>query len=113
MKTDKTVKEKEVAIQNKIRIELSKLGVLTFRNNTGWASQERTKYGLCNGSSDIIGILPDGRFLAIEVKTTGKKPTIKQLNFIRAVCNHNGVAFHTDSVAHCIAVILDQIRKVK
>ena len=26
-------------------------------------------FGLCVGSSDIIGISPDGRFLAIEVKT--------------------------------------------
>ena len=61
------------------------------------------------GTSDILGILPDGKLLAIEVK----KPLLKkkrnelellaqlsdeQFTFIRTVLENNGVAFVADSI---------------
>ena len=49
----------EANIQNDILIALSKAGATVWRNNTG-ALQDKTgrlvRYGLCKGSSDIIGI---------------------------------------------------------
>lgn len=62
------------------------------------------------GVSDILGVLPGGRFLAIEVKKQpGKKPTALQGRFIDCVNKAGGLAF----VAVCVddvAVALDYLR---
>ena len=51
------------------------------------------------GVSDIIGCLPKtGRFLAIEVKRPGNKPTAEQQQFIDIINDAGGLAF----VAHSI-----------
>lgn len=83
-------------------LEVSKLGHTVFRNNTGRLQNKFgawVNYGLCKGSSDLIGWTKDGRFLAIEVKAPGKKPTDAQLNFIDKVNDAGGVAFCTDKVS--------------
>lgn len=82
-------------IQNLIRLALSERGIISWRNHT-FALKDKdgrlVRGGLCVGSSDIIGIMPDGRFLAIEVKKPGKKPTPEQLNFIEVIRRHGGIA---------------------
>lgn len=102
---------KETALQNKIRIALSNLGVITWRNNTFKLPDPETGRwvtgGLCEGSSDLIGITPDGRFLAIEVKVKGKRPTKAQTRFIDIVRKHGGVA----GVAHSVQEALDIINE--
>tara|TARA_R110000772_G_scaffold2734_4_gene9831 strand:- start:3720 stop:3962 length:243 start_codon:yes stop_codon:yes gene_type:complete len=50
------------------------------------------KFGLCVGSSDIIGIAPDGVFIAVECKTRMGQPTDAQVNFIKAVIAKGGRA---------------------
>lgn len=85
----------EQDILSLIRLALSERGIISWRNNTGALKDKDgrlIRYGLCPGSSDIIGIMPDGRFLAIEVKKPGKKPTPEQLNFIEAIRRHGGIA---------------------
>lgn len=51
--------------------------------------------GNSTGVSDYIGILPDGKFLAIECKASGKKnnTTEHQKNFLAAINNNKGYAF--------------------
>ena len=44
------------------------------------------------GLSDIIGQTKDGRFVAIEVKREGEKPTAMQQNFLDMVANSGGVS---------------------
>lgn len=57
-----------------------------------------------NGISDIIGILPNGRFLAIEVKTDNTKtssktyPNDNQKFFIANISANGGLAFVARSV---------------
>lgn len=51
------------------------------------------------GVSDIIGCLPDGTMLAVEVKMPGKKPTQEQLDFLEMVASKGGFAVWVDSVA--------------
>lgn len=86
---------KETNISQLVRLEVSKLGGVVWRNNQGaYKTPEGyyIKYGVCNpGGSDLIGIFK-GRFLAIEVKKPGKQPTEEQANFIKAVINHGGIA---------------------
>lgn len=89
---------KESEIQDAVRLEASKLGVTLWRNNTGMLYDRRgspVRYGLCNGSSDLIGIYK-GRFVAIEVKRQGGKATEKQKKFIEFVKSKGGIAFVCD-----------------
>ena len=84
---------KESEILQQIRLAASKMGALVWRNNTGMLRNERGHpvfYGLCKGSSDLIGMFK-GRFLALEVKMPGKKPTPEQQLFIDTVNKHGGI----------------------
>ena len=117
---------KEQDIQNLRRIELSKQGIMNFRNNTGmgWAGKSVKIYkqqsvvckpgdvvvrqarplhaGLCEGSSDIIGIesvvitedmvgKTVGIFLAEEIKTPTGRVSGKQQVFIDNVNEAGGI----------------------
>lgn len=48
------------------------------------------------GTSDIIGQMNDGRFLAIEVKRPGMKMTSIQREFIETVNKNGGIGFVCD-----------------
>jgi hypothetical protein len=96
--------EREVlkAIQEYTRLT----GVTAFRNNTGQyeaAPGRWVRYGLCVGSSDLIGyrtltIGPEhigrriAQFVAIECKAPGKNATPEQQEFIFKVRLAGGVA---------------------
>jgi len=58
------------------------------------------KFGF-KGLSDIIGMLKDGRFLAVEIKRPGGKLTTNQREFLTLVAHAKGVAFRADSVNDC------------
>lgn len=112
---------KETAIQNQIMLALSGAGCLVFRNETSgaWVGKVAHKsgdqvtlkgarmitFGLCVGSSDLVGVTPDGRFLAVEVKTTRGRVTPEQRRFIDAIVAHGGVA----GVARCVNDALELI----
>lgn len=86
----------EQKIQQEIRLEASKLGLVLFRNNTGSLQAKNgrwVQFGLCKGSSDLIGWrVSDGKFVALEVKRPGKSPTKEQTNFIDNVLSAGGIA---------------------
>lgn len=132
----------EKTIQSKIMLAASQTGATVFRNNTGvalaitppyggsWSKLLQTvisfvkkmggsaspiKYGLTEGSSDLIGwrtitVTPDmvgkpaALFLALEVKTATGKPTAEQINFIAAVRSAGGYAGIVRSVDEAIAI---------
>lgn len=112
---------RESDIQNAIMIALSAAGCTVFRNNvgTGWQGRmSRTKggsvilddprplhAGLCVGSSDVIGITADGRFLAVEVKTPTGRVTEDQIRFINAVRLKGGVAGVARSVEDALKLL--------
>lgn len=99
---------KETIIQRRIMLALSEAGCIVWRNETAGAWVGKTlhragkqvtlgdahmmNFGLCVGSSDLIGITKDGLFLAIEVKTKTGKATKEQLNFIKQVQQKGGIA---------------------
>lgn len=84
----------EADIQRACMIEASNCGAIVWRNNTGaYNDGDRfIRYGLCKGSSDLIGIY-EGRFLAIEVKTPKGRATKHQMNFLNAVNAAGGIGF--------------------
>lgn len=111
----------ETAIQNRILIALSGSGCTVWRVETAgvWmgrkihsdgstvtlANARMMQSGLCRGGSDIIGISPDGRFLAIEVKTPKGRPTKEQLRFIEAVRRAGGIAGIARSVDDALELL--------
>lgn len=99
---------KEMDIMRLIMVELSIRGCIIWRNNCGSlknAAGIPIKFGLCVGSSDLIGISPDGRFLAVEVKTEKGKPTPDQIRFIEAVKRKGGIAGIARSPADAVALL--------
>ena len=73
---------------------LDLLQIPAWRNNTGVSRTggRYIKFGL-KGSSDILGLIPDGtgRMLAVECKAGKKKPTVEQRAFIDRVNDAGGL----------------------
>jgi hypothetical protein len=97
----------EADISDEIRARLAKIPEVTlWRNNVG-ALQDKNgtwlRYGLAPGSADLIGVLTAyyrghptetvrvGRFLAIEVKKPGEKPTEDQRGWLEVVRKAGGL----------------------
>lgn len=71
-----------------------------------WLNRSRTqRFGLCPGSSDLIGIGPGGRFLAIEVKTKHGRVAPEQARFIDLVRARGGIAGICRSVEDARALV--------
>lgn len=86
--------ERERDIQNEIRLALSDDYDL-MRNNVGkvMVDGRALKYGLCVGSADLIGLRRrDGKFVAIEVKTSTGKLSQEQVAFIARITMSGGIA---------------------
>lgn len=98
--------ESEQKIQQEIRLAISSPSVKMFRNNTGSLKDEngrRVSFGLCVGSSDLIGAVSKvitqediGKtvavFTAIEIKSAKGRVSVPQQNFIRMVKKIGGIA---------------------
>jgi hypothetical protein len=80
---------------------LSLKGVFCWRNNSGAGtlrSGHFVRFG-APGSADILGLLsPSGRFLAVEVKRPGGRPTERQGAWLEAVRAAGGVAVCASSI---------------
>lgn len=61
--------------------------------------------GLCKGSSDLIGIGPGGRFLAMEVKKPGGSFQRGQREYLEAVRYVGGIGAVARSVEEALQVI--------
>ena len=108
----------ELAVQNAIRLEHGAGPARLWRNNTGAlkdATGRLVRYGLCPGSSDLIGlrqvtITPDmvgqqlAVFVAIEVKDRGRA-TEQQQAFISLVQQAGGLAGIARSVADALSIL--------
>ncbi|KKM77534.1 hypothetical protein LCGC14_1369090 [marine sediment metagenome] len=92
---------------------LSMEGVLAWRQNTGaWVSTYKGKrsvvrYGI-PGMSDILGVLPDGRFLAIECKLPGREATIEQERFHARIDASGGLGI----VVHTLDELQDAFERL-
>ena len=101
---------KETDIMRACMLALSEAGCLVWRNNVGVLPDRNgvpIRFGLCVGSSDLIGITPCGRFLAVEVKTKTGRVRPEQQRFIDAVIAKGGIA----GVARSAEEALDLIRR--
>jgi hypothetical protein len=107
----------ESQIQSEIRKHLGSLpDVLLFRNNTGKLPDRTGRmvvFGLCVGSSDLIGIVRRadgvGVFLALEVKDASGRASAEQIMFIDLVRRYGGVSGVVRSVEDAM-VFLEEAR---
>lgn len=105
----------EARVQSALRLTAANLSYSLWRNNSGACTDETgrlVRYGLGNDSarfnkvwksSDLIGIGPGGRFVAVEVKAPGwKGPSNEreraQANFLANVQALGGIGIFATSV---------------
>lgn len=122
---------READVQNTIRIEGAKIGVLFFRNNVGVLEDRHgrpVRFGLANDSpevnrkfksSDLIGIWEmTGQFVAVEVKEPDWKYNpndsheAAQFAFLALIRAKGGIAVFATSWAD-VVVELDKERDVR
>ena len=109
----------EQELQQRIRLELGTGAVRLWRNNVGALHNQRgqlVSYGLCRGSSDLIGLrqLTIGPehlgqtlaiFAAIEVKTKQGRPTAEQQQFLKVVRQLGALAGVARSLPEASAIL--------
>lgn len=111
-------KQQEAKLKKQILDYLKLKGIFCWNNrNVGVYNPKTGCYipSPIKGISDIIGILPNGKFLAIEVKTNKNKPTKNQLWFIEEIKRNNGVgiiAYNLDDVIDELEPILHKEVKI-
>lgn len=103
------MKQKEAKLKTDIIEYLKFLGIFCWNNrNVGVYNPKYGKYipSTVKGVSDIIGILPNGKFLAIEIKVKPNKLTEHQKWFLEQIKKNNGVAI----VAYNLTDVIDGIK---
>lgn len=100
---------RENQIQDAIRLAVGKLpDVVVWRNESGVAEHHGryVRYGLQKGSADLIGLLaPQGRLLALEVKTPRGRLSEEQKLFLELVRGMGGFACVVTSAAEALLAI--------
>lgn len=107
----------EKEIENAILEYLALIGIYAWKNQTtGVYDTKRkifrkswNKYHI-NGVADILGILPTGMLLAIEVKTKKTYPSQNQKDFLKNISDNKGIAFIARSIDD-VKRVLDAILK--
>lgn len=95
MKRPRLTKPSETALVASCLAVLAARGIYAWRNNSGAfravsGGRERFhRFGKV-GSSDILGLLPGGRFMAIECKRPGNGLSDAQLAFSQAIRDNGG-----------------------
>jgi len=84
----------ESKVKNECLRYLEKRGFFVWNNPTGTVriAPDRWVHFGRKGSSDIIGVMPDGRFLAVEVKAMRGRLSSEQSAFLEKVRGLGGVA---------------------
>ena len=86
-------------------------GIFAWRNNTGcaWIGNRPIRYGL-PGSADILGLLPNGRFLAVECKSAKGTQSNVQKTFEENITRNNGIYVLVRDASKLEEVLRDCLR---
>lgn len=93
------MKRNETQLVNACLDLLVMFGVFAWRNNTGATKigDRFIRFGM-KGASDILGVLPGGRFLAVECKMPKGKTSEAQDEFLAGVNASGGLGIVVRSV---------------
>jgi hypothetical protein len=102
----------EAEVQRACVALLESRGVFLWRNNSrvmkvpGKGGRDRLmRMGGGKGSPDLMGLLPGGRFIAVEVKRPGERPRPDQYDWLDRVRSAGGVACWASDAATLDAVL--------
>jgi hypothetical protein len=78
-----------------------------WRANSGKFKVDGERWMVVNfkGCSDILGMLKDGRFLAVECKRRGEQPSPEQQSFLNQVNAAGGLGICVHSIAELNALV--------
>jgi penicillin-binding protein-related factor A (putative recombinase) len=112
-----TIKVTEQSVVNACINYLNFTGSFVWRNNTGATTTSyfdskghyKTRFWRAGikGSSDIIGIYKDGRFIAVECKAGKNKPTPEQTDFIDRIKTNGGIAL----IVYSLDELIEKLKK--
>jgi hypothetical protein len=108
------VSEKDIQTQCLAWLKLRR--VMAWRQNSGamkTAAGGYVKFSSVDGQSDIIGLLPGGKFLAVEVKSSRGQLRDNQEAFLAAVTAMGGVAGVVRSLDELIELVEPLLPQMK
>lgn len=100
-------KRTEAEILAAVLVGLAERRIVAWRSNTGAARAPNgrvIRFGL-KGAADIIGLLPGGRFLAIECKAPLGRLSMEQLRFGHAISKAGGCYLVARDAQTCLDTI--------
>lgn len=109
-----TLKGKEAAIQDSIRVALAQAGFVVFRTNVGKVKTADGRFfdtGLPTGFPDLLGFKPEnGRIFFIEVKTPQGKRRADQVRFANGLRNKQAIYGVARSAEEAVAIVRDELK---
>ena len=109
-----TIKGREAAIQDSIRVALAQAGYIVFRTNVGKVKTADGRFfdtGLPSGFPDLMGYKPDnGRIFFIEVKTSIGHRRKDQINFANGLRNKNVIYGVARSAKEAVTIVRDELK---
>jgi len=109
-----TIKGKEQAIQDSIRVSLAQAGYIVFRTNVGKVKTADGRWfdtGLPSGFPDLMGYKPDnGRIFFIEVKTAIGHRRKDQVNFANGLRDKNVIYGVARSAEEAVTIVRNELK---
>lgn len=109
-----TIKGKESAIQDSIRVALTEHGYIVFRTNVGKVKTADGRWfdtGLPSGFPDLMGYKPDnGRIFFIEVKTAIGHRRKDQVAFANGLRNKNVIYGVCRSAKEAVEIVRNELK---
>lgn len=87
------------------QIQKQVVDYLTRRGVVVWSTHDPRHRPSHEGVADIIGVMPGGQTIAVEVKRQGGKVTRLQTEFIEAVRDQGGIGL----IAYCLDDVRDAV----
>nr|DAF07546.1 MAG TPA: Nuclease [Caudoviricetes sp.] len=109
-----TIKTKEQAIQDSIRVALAEHGYIVFRTNVGKVKTADGRWfdtGLPSGFPDLMGYKPDnGKIYFIEVKTPIGQRRKDQVDFADGLRDKNVIYGVARSANEAVKIVRDELK---
>lgn len=109
-----TIKGKEQAIQDSIRVALAQAGYIVFRTNVGKVKTADGRWfdtGLPSGFPDLMGFKPEnGKIYFIEVKTPQGKRRADQVRFANGLRNKQAIYGVARSADEAVTIVRDELK---
>lgn len=101
----------ETVLSKTIRLAVARSGLATlWRNNVGFASAEKVRYGLAVGSADLIGFRhSDQKFVGIEVKTPTGRISEEQQRWLDFMARRGCIVGVARSVDDALAIVRGEV----